>query len=268
MATTPVEDFSAQDKIDFRAAIGAGTPATTESVLALLADADIEVASIGIIDGTGTQLDAGRLTLNAAGDVVVHDGESNTEDLPHLVNSRESLNFATRVIAASMNNVTFSRKLADINLPESFITNGKILHFFGDTFVAWSAGNKPNFETRLVLCKEGTDPTTSGIHFFIGMGAWSETIRFHLSFVFSVTDGVSTLNTEFTRPAGISTYNDDGVITQAASIHDGSEYFLESIITGLVGEPLKLELYLFTKDTTDTVTANLAASGSVSVISQ
>jgi hypothetical protein len=259
-----IEDLTTEEQATFRSEIGVNT----ESVLALLEDSDIPVASIQLADATGLALPAGSLSLNASDQLVIHDADSNAEDLPHLVNSLESINFATRILAGSINNTTFSKKLADIKLSSASITNGKILHIFGDTFASWSGGDKPNFESRFVICKAGTSPESSGFHFFVGMGNWSESIRFQIPFIFSVSSGVSTLNLVSSRSAGISLLHDNGVISTSASITDGVDLFIESVISALATESLHLEIHIVTNDNTDDVSADFYFSGNISAISQ
>jgi hypothetical protein len=225
----------------------------------------LEVASIGLTDGTGTTLAAGRLGLNSSGDVVVHDNASNAEDLPYLVDSRESLNFSTRVLAAAMNNVTFSRKLADIYLPASALTDGKQLLIHGRTFALWTAGAIPNDVIVLVLCKEGEPPTEDGYFLTFAEGVTSEDRSFSLAFSFSVAATTWTLSRQSTIAACIVRKNNAGTITHAAA-WDAGDSGNQGPITGPVGEPVKFELHLVTLDASDTVVANLFASGQLSII--
>lgn len=243
-----------------RASAGAG-------VAILLADQDIEVASIGLSDGTGTALDAGSLTLNAAGEVVVHDNESNAEDLPHLVNSLESLNFATRVLATSMNNATFSRKMDSIPLPSSALTNGKQLFISGRTFALWSSGNKPDTGIYLVLCKEGQDPQSEGIFFNFADGVSSESRDFILPFSISVTAGAWTISVITSSAKALVKRSAAWIITHSVGWDDGGEIAIQSPISGSEGDPVILQLHIVTFDSSGTVAANLMISGQLSVIS-
>lgn len=255
------------DKTKLDAITGTNTgDETTESVLALLANSDLEVASIGLSDGTGTALDPGRLTLNANGDPVVHDNQSNAEDLPFLVNSLDSLNFATRVLAASMDNVSFSRKVADIPLPSSALTNGKQLFISGKTFAIWSTGNKPDAGAFLVLCKEGQDPEASGMIFNFAEGGTTEERSFSLALSFSVVSSTWTLAAQNAIASAIIRKNSAGTITHAAGWAFGTDWVNVELITGAAGEPVKLEIHLVSFDASDTVAANLFASGQLSVI--
>lgn len=262
-----IEDLTTEEQATFRSEISAGTPATTDSTLALLADTDLEVASIGLTDGTGTALAAGRLSLNAGGDVVVHDNDSNTEDLPHLINSLESLNFATFVAATSMDNVNFTRKLADIPLPASALTNNKKLHITGRTSAGWSTANKPSAGAFLILCKQGQNVETEGMYLNFAEGVYSEERAFHLMFFFTVAASVWTLAGATSTASAFVQKNNGGTITHAAGWSYISEDWNDnSPITGAAGEPVMLELHLFTVDDSDAVTSNLFLSGQLSVI--
>ena len=245
-----------------------GAPVTGASIATKLVGTEIQVASIKLNDATGLSLPVGSLSLNSSNQIVIHDADSNTENLPHLVDSLNNTVIASRILAASMDNVNFSLKLADIPLPASALTNGKNLFLTGSTYTTWGSGNKPSDGVFLGICKQGQDPITDGFIFNFAEGVTSEDRRFGVALQFIVSAGVWTLSSLENRPTAHISKNSSGTITHAAGWTYGADWLENSPITGTAGNPVNLNLYIITIDSSDNVTASLVVSGSFSVISR
>lgn len=229
---------------------------------------ELEVAAIKITDGTGTALDAGSLTLNAAGEVVVHDNESNAEDLPHLVNSRESINFAAVVMAGTMNGATtYSRKLCEIPMTDAEAANGKVISLAG-TLRIFAPGTRPDGGVFLVLCRDGDDPKTEGTTYVIGDGTTSEVRNFHIVRLVIDSAGTWTLDPGASGTQAIVTKNNGGTIAHAEGWADFVDANDVAVISGTTGEPFKLEMHLLTVNVSASVSSNVVISGQLSAISQ
>lgn len=255
-----IEDFTTEQQATFRSEIGV----TTETVLALLAPTDLEVASIGLTDGTGTALAPGRLTLNAAGDPVVHDNESNAEDLPYLVNSRSASAFAKKVGFTSGAVQTY--KLADIPLKANELTNGKILHFIGQVRASWLATIPTTPDITLVLCKQGQDPAVDGIRLTIAVATTSEIISFHTPMIVGASISTWTIADYVSAPTGIAQRNSAGTITHVGVWEAFADYNEISSLTGTAGAPVVLELHLRTSNASTTGGQVLLVSGNFATV--
>ena len=263
------ESLTTEEKTTIRGDIGAGTDPTAGSVLALLEGQAVEVASIGLTDGTGTALAAGRLSLNAASQIVIHDNESNAEDLPNLVNSRESINFSTLVQSGVMTGATtLSRLLADIPISSAEITNGKLLHLAGIVRSNWETGTKPDGGVFLFLCKEGTSPVDAGFFFNLAEGSVSESRDFKVTLGFTVGSGVWALAFVGGGAKAICAKNNAGTVTVVPAWTFGSDMGEAAGVGGDDDEPVKLKLYLVTINAAATVTTSLDVAGQLSAILQ
>ena len=235
-------------------------------ILPALSATDLEVASIHLTDGTGTQLSSGSVTLDAANNIVVHDGESNTEDLPRNVNSREAASFAVRTVSSAMSNAIYARTLLDIPIPSTVLTNGKLIHITGRTFAGWSPGTLPDGGIFLILAKEGSLIPDEGMNFQLAQGSVSELREFLVSMVVLVSDGIWSLSSLHNKPSSFNFFNDGTSIATQGGWDWGGEWSESTPVSGPVGEPVKLRLSLVTLDTAGLVTASLFTSGNLSII--
>lgn len=245
-----------------------------DNVVRVLAGQEIAVASIGLTNGTGTAPKPGHLTLNANGDVVVGsgpgpEGESNAEDLPHLINSRESINFATLVLPAAMTGATtLARLIAEIPLASAEITNGKLLHLAGVIRSNWETGTKPDGGVFLFICKEGTSPVDDGFFFNLAEGSVGESRDFKLTLGFTVGSGVWALAYIGGEAKAICIKNNAGTVTIVPAWTFATDIGEAAGVGGPDDEPVKLQIYLVTINVSATVTTTLEVGGTLSAILQ
>jgi len=249
-------------------ALGAlGAPVTGASIVSKLSNQNLSVASIQLTDGTGTALAVGSLSLNAAKNVVVHDLESNAEDLAYLVNSRESSNFAKVLTAANMTGATtFVKPIAEMLIKSSEITNGSAFCFSGQIRNNWTTGTKPDSGVYLWICREGTTPTNDGMFFNLAEGNVSELRDFSVPLSFSISAGVWSISFVGGGSKAICIKNNSGTITSVPAWTFATDMDISSSITNTVGQPVKLQVYVVTVNASATVTSTLTVSGNLSVI--
>jgi len=215
----------------------------------------LEVAGVTLTDATGTALPAGTLSLNANGDVVLHDGNNNAEDLPNLLNSNNRVATNLKVLAAAVNDeAQYESVLGSFLLPASEIVSGKVLCFRGYLHFANAFTSQPDGGTFLCLRKKGvtdasyymtaTLPTSAGEH--------------HINFsIFMEVDGSSSLlNGERCAASAKAMPTTTGAFVSNAAIWDPGDDLTIPVGAGdlvTIGQEAALEIVFLSSDASGTV---------------
>jgi len=225
----------------------------------------LEVVGVTLTDTTGTTLQAGTLGLNDLGGLVVHDGESNGEDLPSLVDSVKLNLFDILIPAVSMNNEELaSFHVLDVVLNGSQATSGNTLSISGRISCKWSSSNKPDGGAFLVACLEGENPLVNSYGYQIATGVTSEMRHFDLLISLQADGDNFNLSFNNTSPNAIVQKNSSGTITHSAEWTNADEA-AAGPPSGVSGEPNKLRFYILTVDSSGTVSSSLLISGFLSL---
>jgi hypothetical protein len=229
----------------------------------------LEVDGVTLTDTSETTLTGGTLGLNAAGKAVIHDGEGTGGELNQLIDTGDFLRFRKEVAALSMNGVNFVAQLGEIRLSAAEAVTGKVLDLFGEIAVRWNGANKPDGGAYLFFGVDGdtiSESLAEGFYLAIGTGVTSEARTIFGKWVLQSLGGGWVLSSAEYGPWSFVRKNSSGTVTLAMENSlAGGDIGHNDGLTGISGQPNRLQVWLATIDGGGAVNSFLSVSGFLSL---
>lgn len=255
-----------------------GAPVTSAAIVAKIAGAVQDVARIGKeympesfdvislkLGNAGTvSLPAGTLSLNTAGEMVLHDGLRNGNNISNIPNSNSNQRFVKTILTANLQNTTYQLPLARFTLPASTSVNGKIISFTGDVYVRNAFTVQPDNGVYLFWRRYGVTALEQAVLFTLPSTInASHKISVSLSLVLSTNNTVAGA---FDAPVIIRTLIGATEGSACLSFADGINGLnliipteANDLIT--IGQPIDIEFGIVTIDSSGLVVGNYGING-------
>lgn len=241
MATvTPITEVRALlDAVDADAAAAAAA--------ALLDGETLLVQGVGLANTGAVALDPGDservLGLNAKNQLVLHTGDDNGDDLPHMLSSEQVIQISGNIAGSALSGqLAYTRVLARFKLPAADAVVGRRISLSGNFWVSYFGAGRPDEALQLVFHPEETAKTTA-----IAVGPWvnlgtpttKELFHFTLDFILNAgSAGKFTLAADTSGLGGFQQKDSAGTIT-----HDDFAVVGNSTGTLAVDQDILITLY-------------------------
>jgi hypothetical protein len=270
----PIETLSPTDEAIFRTATLKSLQGAAEDPNRIGAEYMPEIIEASLIQLTDTgsaTLPAGSLGLNSNGEVVIHNNESNGDDLPNLINSKNYQEVLAIIGMSDLRNTSYIKTLASIKLPSQVAVNGKIIVISGEIVVDNLLATAPDQFVYFGIRNASSSKTGNGIidgdwTLMDFPAAGNHKIRFSFFMGVQTGDNLLELRANRCNAEKLTLPNTPGAISTHESIWlQDTDYW--PISTGLVtiGQPIDIELILASYDTSGSVNGSIYIEGHVSV---
>lgn len=218
--------------------------------------------SLKLADTGASAEEAGILGLNSAGRMVIHDGDSDGDNLNPFLDRSDLMSFYKAIAVTEMNNAFYKVKVASLRLSAARAAADTFIRATGQLYSRWLNSNKPNYGAFLVLAPAGYDPALGeGLHLPFGTGATDETRLVQLAVKLTGTTSVEFASAS-TAAMCLNAKNSAGTITHAKEwVWASDALFTSGSSLAAAGVAQDLELWLFTADDSGIVNAALELGG-------
>jgi len=223
-------------------------------------------ATVVLADTSSSVEETGALGLNSKGQMVLHDGESNGDELPNILDSRARKSFSVTLLSSEMNGTGASKLICEIPLTSADCVAYNVFRLSGKLQLNFSGGGYLPTLVYLIICPEGGDVVDNGYGFEIPTGPNGSFADLNgMIFLDAVVLPGDVpgwiLNTLHSGPGLYSRTLNAGVITNVVGFEPG--YVVAGNASGPVNQPNTLLFYLFTYDESNVVDTILNLRGEI-----